>query len=43
MTYSDEESRRQLQLGEDSNWEFKAVEFAGNVPRARDATTWRMR
>ena len=34
MTYSDEESRRQLQLGEDSNWEFKAVEFAGNVPRS---------
>ena len=34
MTYSDEESRCQLQLGEDSNWEFKAVEFAGNVPRS---------
>ena len=34
MTYSDEEVRRQLQLGEDSNWEFKAVEFAGNVPRS---------
>ena len=34
MTYSDEEVRRQLQLGEDSNWEFKAVEFAGNVPKS---------
>ena len=34
MTYSDEEVRCQLQLGEDSNWEFKAVEFAGNVPRS---------
>ena len=34
MTYSDEEVRRQLQLGEDSNWEFKAVEFASNVPRS---------
>ena len=34
MTYSDEEVRRQLQLGEDSNWEFKAIEFADNVPRS---------
>ena len=34
MTYSDEEIRHQLQLGEDSNWEFKAVEFAGNRPRS---------
>ena len=32
MTYSDEEIRRRLQLAEDSNWEFKAVEFAGNRP-----------
>ena len=34
MTYSDEEVRRQLQLGEDSNWEFKAIEFADNVPKS---------
>ena len=34
MTYSDEEIRHQLQLGEDSTWEFKAVEFAGNRPRS---------
>ena len=34
MTYSDEEVRRQLQLAEDSHWEFKAVEFAGNRPRS---------
>ena len=34
MTYSDEEIRRQLQLAEDSRWEFKAVEFAGNRPRS---------
>ena len=32
MTYSDEEIRSQLRLAEDSNWEFKAVEFAGNKP-----------
>ncbi len=30
MTYSDEDIRRQLQLGEDSMWEFKAVGFSGN-------------
>ena len=34
MTYSDEEIRRQLQLAEDSTWEFKEVEFAGNRPRS---------
>ena len=33
MTYSDEEIRGQLQLAEDSTWEFKAVEFADNRPR----------
>ena len=30
MTYSDDEVRRQLLLGEDSNWEFKEVVFADN-------------
>ena len=34
MTYSDEEIRCRLQLGEDSGWKFKAVEFAGNRPRS---------
>ena len=32
MKYSDEEIRHQLRLGEDSSWEFKAVEFAGSRP-----------
>ena len=34
MTYSDEEITRQLELAEDSRWEFKAVEFAGNRPKS---------
>ena len=34
MTYSDQEIRRRLQLGEDSSWEFKEIEFNGNVPRS---------
>ena len=32
MTYSTEEITRRLQLGKDSAWEFKQVEFAGNQP-----------
>ena len=32
--YSDEEIRSQLQLAEDSTWEFKAIEFGGNRPRS---------
>ena len=32
--YSDEEIRSQLRLAEDSTWEFKAIEFAGNRPRS---------
>ena len=34
MTYSTEEISRRLQLGEDSAWEFKQVEFAGDRPRS---------
>ena len=34
MTYSEEEIRRQLSLGEDSHWEFKQIEFAGSRPRS---------
>ena len=32
MSYSNEDIEIQLQLGEDSSWEFKQVEFAGNRP-----------
>ncbi len=32
MTYSNEEITRRLQLGEDSAWEFKQVDFAGDRP-----------
>ena len=38
--YSDEEISRQLRLGEDSRWEFKAVEFAGNRPRSPRRDDW---
>ena len=34
MMYSDDEIRRQLLLGEDSNWEFKEIAFAYNRPRS---------
>ncbi|MDE0527250.1 MAG: hypothetical protein OXH85_00900 [Truepera sp.] len=33
MSYSDEAIALQLQLGEDSRWEFKQVEFTGSRPR----------
>ena len=38
MTVRDEDIRQRLELGEDSRWEFKQVEFAGNRPAspARD-------
>ena len=29
MSYSDQQVRRQLDLGGDSRWEFKQIEFAG--------------
>ena len=32
MTHSNQEIARRLQLGEDSAWEFKQVQFAGNRP-----------
>ena len=34
MNFSDEEIRSQIRLGEDSRWEFKEIEFAGNAPRS---------
>ena len=40
MTYSDEEVSRRLQLGEDSNWEFKEVVFAGNRPTGPRRDDW---
>ena len=40
MTYSDEEIRRQLRLGEDSGWEFKEVDFAGARPRRPQRDDW---
>ena len=40
MMYSDEQIRRQLRLGEDSGWEFKAVEFVGDRPRSPRRDDW---
>ena len=34
MNFSDEDIKRQMRLGEDSHWEFKEIEFAGDVPRS---------
>ena len=34
MTIPDADIRQQLRLGEDSRWEFKQVEFAGDRPRS---------
>lgn len=34
MNFSDDEIKRQMRLGEDSHWEFKEIEFAGNVPKS---------
>ncbi len=34
MNFRDEEIRRQIRLGEDSHWEFKEIEFVGNVARS---------
>lgn len=34
MTYSDEDIALQLQLGEDSQWEFKQIDFSGTRPRS---------
>ncbi len=40
--YSDDEIRRRLRLGEDSSWEFKAVEFRGDSdsPPAHARVSW---
>ena len=36
MQFSDADIERRLRLGEDSAWEFKEVEFAGNRPSRDD-------
>ncbi len=33
MSFSNEELKRQMRLGEDSHWEFKEIAFAGNEPK----------
>lgn len=33
MNYTDQEIARQIRLGEDSQWEFKQIEFAGSRPK----------
>ena len=33
MIHSNEQIRRQLDLGEDSRWEFKRIDFAGKPPQ----------
>ena len=40
MAYSDEEVSRQLRLGEDSRWEFKAIDFAGDRPKGPRPDDW---
>ena len=40
MTYTDDEVRRHLRLGEDSHWEFKEVVFAGDRPREPRRNDW---
>ena len=34
MSYRNEDIARQLRLGEDSGWEFKQIEFSGNLPKS---------
>ena len=34
MSFSDKELKRHMRLDEDSHWEFKQIEFAGNVPKS---------
>ena len=40
MRYASEEVIRRLRIGEDSHWEFKQVEFAGNRPRSPSRNDW---
>ena len=40
MSYSIPNIERRLRLGEDSRWEFKRVEFAGNRPKSPKRDDW---
>lgn len=40
MNYRDEEIESHLRAGEDSRWEFKQVEFAGDVPKQPARDDW---
>lgn len=40
MTYSNQDVQRHLKLGEDSDWEFKSVEFRGNRPVGPERDVW---
>ncbi|MDE2789746.1 MAG: hypothetical protein OXI81_04915, partial [Paracoccaceae bacterium] len=40
MIYSIEEIESRLRLGEDSGWEFKQVEFAGDCPKRPTWGDW---
>ena len=40
MTFHSDEIRSRLQLGEDSNWEFKAIEFTVNRPTGPSRSDW---
>lgn len=40
MRYTDEAIARQLRLREDSNWEFKQVNFSGNRPTNPNRSVW---
>ena len=40
MTYSDEDVRHHLKLGEDSDWEFKEVRFKDNQPASPKRDDW---
>ena len=40
MTYTDDDIKRRLRLGEDSQWEFKQIEFSGDRPRSPSRDDW---
>ena len=40
MTFDSDEIRSRLQLGEDSNWEFKRIEFTVNRPTRPSRSAW---
>lgn len=40
MSYRAEDIERRLRSGEDSGWEFKQVEFTGNVPKSPARRDW---